>query len=249
MKMHYLTLTAILGIFAFTNSFSQINIYLASKDFNLNQWVAIDSLHRKIEFLTDSIKNLDSIKVVLEIKQYNILDINSDGYLDVFYKGLPGQKSGFMINTDYELEMEYEVSESIINIGRAKPWNPINFQTLIKKNNSENEVKYYIPVFRNGKLTYEVENTLLFHPNLVLINENVPPVGFEILQIPELRWAATSEATNVIKMYKGGDRGFAVASSADSNRRIWWLVLMDEGSQTYRVGWMLRKNLKQLPRQ
>lgn len=241
-------LLTLIAVSLVTTSFGQIDTYISSKRHDMKRWIAIDSLHRKIEFLTDSIKNLDSIKVVLEIKQYNILDINGDGHLDAFYKGLPGQPSGFMINNDYNLEMEYEVTEPIINIGREKPWSPINFQTLVKNSSSENEVKYYTPIFRDGKLTYEVEYTLLFHPSLNLINENVPPVGFEILRIPELHWGASSETTNIIKMYKGGDRGFAVASSADSNRRIWWLVLMDEGNQRYRVGWMLRKNLKQLPR-
>jgi len=239
-------LATIFCVFSLNVAKSQIDYYINNQDFDWSRWIAIDSLQHKIAFLTDSIKNLDSLTVILNIKTYNIMDVDGEDGLDAVVR-TPG-KTSFYVNKNDNLELEYETTERIISLGRSKPWSPVNFQTLVPVDGKANALKTYIPITEGEKLNYSLESTLLIHPQLTLINENIPPVGFEILRVPELHWAPNSVSSNVIKLYDQGTKGFAVASSSDETNRVWWLVLISEGKQTYRVGWMLRKNLKQLPR-
>ena len=247
--MQRLPLFIIVFIFINTTAQSQINSLVNNQDFKWGAWESIKFPKQKLQYLTDSISGLDSISVIHNLHNYKVVDINGNGTLDVIYKGHDASgafQTTLYLNTNGAFKKIIDLKEEIINISRSKPWMPIKFQTTEPNNDNHRLIRSYHPGLLNGQLTYVLENTLSMHNNLKLINENIPPLQFMIMKVPQLHWTPNSTTDNIIKLYKKGVRGYAVASTSDATARSWWLVLIKEGEYLFQVGWMLRQNLKPL---
>ncbi len=247
--MSRLPLFIIIVVFITTSAQSQITSLVNNKDFKWGSWESIKFPKQKAKFLTDSIKGLDSAFVVSNLSKYKVIDVDGNDTLDVIYKGFDASgdyQTTLYLNINGIFKEVFDVKEEIINVSRRKPWRAIEFQTSEPNNTDHKLIRSYHPGLLNGKLTYVLENTLLMHNDLKLIIENIPPLQFEIMKVPQLHWTPNSTSSNVIKLYKRGVKGHAVASTSDATARSWWLVLIKEGKHLFRVGWMLRQNLKPL---
>lgn len=228
---------------------SQITSLVNNQDFKWGAWESIRFPKQKLQYLTDSISGLDSISVINNLHKYKVVDISGNGTLDVIYKGFDGSgafQTTLYLNINGDFKKIIDLNEEIINISRSKPWMPIEFQTTEPYHDDHRLIRSYHSGLLNGRLTYVLENTLSMHNDLKLIIENIPPLQFLIMKVPQLHWTPNSTTDNIIKLYKKGVRGYAVASTSDVTARSWWLVLIKEGEYLYQVGWMLRQNLKPL---
>jgi len=247
--MNRLPLFIILFIFIYNAAQSQITSLVNNRDFKWEAWESIKFPKQKVQYLTDSIGGLDSLVVVANLPKYKVIDINGNGTLDVIYKGFDASgafQTTLYLNINGIFKKIIDLKEEIINISRSKPWMPIEFQTTQPYNDDHRLIRSYHPGLLNGQLTYVLENTLSMHNDLKLIIENIPPLQFMIMKVPQLHWTPNSTTDNIIKLYKKGVRGYAVASTSDATARSWWLVLIKEGEYLFQVGWMLRQNLKPL---
>jgi len=231
-----------IAFLALASGNAQIKDLLNSKDFLWNEWEVITGSKEKSDFF-------DSLQFTPEgdLTNYKIVDIDGDGVADIIYSA-PNQVKVHQYHNN-EFKTVIDVDEELITLSRSKPWNPINVLTKDADccESGNYALKNYQPGFENGDLIYIAENEIIINNGMELIHENLPPFKFRIRAVPELRTSPDSIAhNNVIKIYKIGDVGFALASKRGSGNQTWWMVLIPEDKHQFRAGWMRSKFLKRV---
>ena len=141
--------------------------------------------------------------------------------------------------------MVFNSSEKLVYVNKPRPWYPLTINTLVESKNG-NAFKIYKPKFEEEVLSYAIHSIFLLHPELEIQKENLPPVEVEFTNVPELHWSPDAQQSNLIKSYRIGQRGFAVASTQARFEYNWWQVIIPEGNNTFRIGWMRKAYLKRI---
>ncbi len=223
---------------------AQINSILGAKNFRWRTWEVnkYDSAYFQtfLESMAASAQGFNSEE------DFKVIRIDSDSLPDIIRinpGGSPGTE--IWINDAGTASKIFDSPEKLVYINKSRPWYPLTINTLVE-GDEENLFKVYEPKYAAQKLSYEIHSVFLLHPQLEIQKENLPPVEVEFTNVPELHWSPDAQESNLIKTYSIGQRGFAVASTQARFEYNWWLVIIPEGQNTYRIGWMRKAYLKRI---
>lgn len=205
-------------------------------------------------------------------KSTHLIDINSDGKLDVIYEGPSGAEGDKVQIFLYEKDKFTNVFEGYQNLqslnienGKLKSFILLNFGCCADYN--ESQVQYFVnnkfeikPLFERTKVSY-------IHPPKSIFKS---PIKFKVINDKyTLRssplvddtatyiWDKVTEG-NWVERFPKGSTGYAWAEKKDKTGRIWWFVEMeplksqkgsshgDEFIPTRHLGWMSSRFLKKL---
>jgi hypothetical protein len=223
----------------FNATFAQISDFLHHSSFDWSYWEIYDNDQEKSEFLSKSgLQTMNAATV-------KIVDIDGNQIPDVISIS-GGNTLVLMRNMGSAFETILELDETLIMVGRPKPWNPVYL--LTRDDNCCDpgfySLNYYRPGFdQTNKLTYVFDKSIIVQKDVELISENLPPFRFELKSDLSLHVNA-DPASSEIGKYMTNASGFAVASKVGTDGRTWWLVLMPVETHSLKAGWMPSNDLK-----
>jgi len=245
MKKHlFILIMAGLGI----NARAQVDNFINNRNFDWTKWEQVNPGSERQAFLSQLSEKINGNQNDEAGGNYYLVDINGDQVADAIFTNNNDKKPKtiFYLNIGSDFEVILELKEKIINIGRNKPWNPINFQTATNYGQNNKMLRSYTFSFKDGDLSFNLQNAILVDNNLFLINENLPPFSFELIENTELQLSPRNIDGNIIGNFSKGEKGFAIASAGNKADQTWWLVMIKVDKNVYRLGWMLRQNLRSL---
>lgn len=219
-------------------AYSQISDYLESGNFEWTYWEAIDEAE-KPTFLTNA--GLTS----LSPNSVRIVDIDGDQNSDVISMPSPN-KVILMLNVNSSFKTILDLDETLVMIGRPKPWHPVYLLTKDENccGKGQYALNYYRPGFdQNKALIFTLDKSIVIQNDVEIISENLPPFKAELKSDLSLQ-AKPDPGSAELGKYTTGSIGFAVASKKGSDERIWWLILMPLEAHSLKAGWMPSTELK-----
>jgi len=226
--------------FAGKSSFAQISDYLLSGSFDWSYWEAFKSDQEKASFISKS-----DLGGSVNSTNSKVVDINGDELPDIINTP-SANKTILYLNTGSGFKTLLDVDQTLLMVGRPKPWAYVYL--LTKDPNCCGDGYYSINYLRpgfdaDGELRYFFEQEIEVKNDLELINENLPPFRFEAKSDVVLKFSADPSASDIQKC-PTGETGFAVASKKGADDKIWWLVLLPDGDQKLKAGWLPSEELK-----
>jgi hypothetical protein len=226
---------------------------LNRNEINWDDWDLVKSKPDKLKFLENvsAIRNLDIPELnSSNVVRFKILDINADLIPDILYNGPNNSDKNaviILINDNGEYEKVYEHLGQVIHIKRRKPWLPISFEILNRKEKDDPywELITYSHDLTAGELSFKLDQLILITDGMRIIAENMPPIPIYIARSEVRAKSQPSPSANVVHKCIKGQRGFAVASELH-NDIIWWLILLDDEDYTFKTGWIESSNAKRL---
>jgi len=227
---------------------AQVDNFINNRNFDWSKWETNKPGFEKENYIEGLREQLSLQNAGLSDDNFHLIDINGDQIADLIFTDDKdsGPQTVFYLRNGSGFETVLSLNEEVINIGRNKPWNPINFQTALNYGQDAKIIRSYTFSFSDGLLSFNLQNAMLVDDKLLLINENLPPFTFELVSDTELRLSPGIMDSNIISSFGKHERGFAIASASDQSDQTWWLVMIKVDNNVYRVGWMLRQNLRSL---
>lgn len=248
------------------NSFS----FFGKSNFDWKNWEVRcegDGKKNIIEKLLKSPTGEKLKKIEYNIKDFHLVDINSDGKLDVIYEGfMDSEKNSvllFVNEKGFYIE-KINTHGSVIEINRELPFLPINIKIMDTPccENNVYKFEYYNYFIEKNIISYKRYKKIKFLRANVFpkIDSNQNFTFKTIAPKYNLRSSPMISKSNIIAVYPENSIGIAIYSKKDDNR-VWWLVIMknnlkrlktvflEEGSEIdnyYSIGWMSDKKLKKL---
>lgn len=216
------------------------------EEVNWKQWDILDGNNQeKLEFVRNYIVEKRSTDVASNSfvpADAKIMDIDGDGLSDMLY--VDAGTFWIYLNKNDSLNIVDSFKEQITRLSKSWPDAPINFTTVDLNccEAGEWEYNYYQFFIEDSKFNYRTYRTEIIRQGTKDLFRNMPPT--------QIRVAASSAdmvlepgSSEIIKTYKPGRTGYALASIKDDNGRLWWKVFIKEPDYKLRVGWMEKNKL------
>jgi hypothetical protein len=171
-----------------------------------------------------------------------IMDLDGDGISDMLY--VDAGTFWVYLNKNDSLKIIHAFNEQITGLLKSWPDAPINITTVDFNccEVGEWEINYYQFLIEDSNFHYKTYRTEILRQGTKDLFRNMPPTQVKV--------AASSAdivcepgSSEIIKTYKTGRTGYAIASIKDENGRLWWKVYIKEPSYKLRVGWMEKNKL------
>lgn len=239
-------------VVGYYSTHAQISNYLKKDTFNWYLWDKVRNKYDKY-ILVDSLNKQFNLGLIDcnedNFEQFKFIDFNSDGRNDLIFIGPSGNnnnsKTIFFLNKGNAFKKLFHLDGELIYVERSKPWSPISFELIRNTGNENLEIETYVHAFIDGKLEYRTTGTYIIKENMKLIGENVPPRPF---QMPKAGLTILTHPDpyhgKPIKKYYKGHIGFVIASNLNRSGNIWWLVMLQEENNKYRIGWVNSAEIK-----
>ncbi len=177
-----------------------------------------------------------------------MIDFNADGLPDIIYSGRVGEESNaiiFLINNNGIYEEAFSGRGELVALEQISDWLPFRFRVLNYACCSDlrNFIEDYVPVVKNGKLSYLLSNRILIDvrtkppvdffstPRFFKIeNQNCSLRNGPVIDDKVYESEFGKAKGNVIASYSSGSIGKAIASKEDSTGKVWWFVIMDSSN-------------------
>ncbi|MEM7551896.1 MAG: hypothetical protein AAF363_19600 [Bacteroidota bacterium] len=225
------------------------------EQFNWRIWDQVRNKYHKIALL-DSINKTYKLNLYEATEEnhqdFKFIDLNADQLTDLAFidkRSETSPKTVFFLNALNHYEKLLELNGELIYVNRQRPWSPVSFELIKSENGHSKEevIETYAYVFKDGTLAYEITGQYLIRKKMKLIKENIPPRLFEVPAKGVLiRTHPDPHHGQKIKKYSEGKTGYAIASQLNKSGNIWWLVMLKEESEKFRLGWMNSSDLKEL---
>lgn len=249
--------------------------FFSNSEFKWEKWEykCSDSLKIKIiskikrDFSDDSIER-HTTYMRYDPNFFHIIDVNSDGKLDVVYNGFAGSEKNsilLFINENGVFVERINTYGRIIGINKESSYLPMTFKIMDYPCCEDTvygfeQYNYYI---ENNRIYYKISIKIKFFDKTVfpiLTNDNyiefeTTSEEYNLRSAPEI---INEVENNVVSVYPKGSLGTAIYSEKEKeNDRVWWFVIMRNNKKVlqtnlyeennrnyYSIGWMSSKLLK-----